>query len=352
MFKRGSIFTIMLDFVLIISLVFGFVLMSNSLDLLKNKNLGDNQYDLIHTYQKESIARVQLDYTAKIFAQITLLDLAQRGASNCETFEGYFVLTSDCTVKAAELFQKQMRENHSKLLAQTRTAIFPDFSYSMNNKTLFLAAHNYAQISQIPAFEDLGTQIEIIEFIKKEYGDLITFEHKELLIALIAQESKGDPYAISPTGCIGLTQFCYSTADNFAEFNKLKTCGDCWKTQTCSKFNCESSPAVDDRFNVEKSIGAAQKLVQQNIDQFDGYTDKENLALAAYNAGPALVKKGIEKTGLRDPTWDQVKAVLSEDDFDDLNDYKSFTTQQRINKITEVSNYVARIESYQEVALA
>ena len=84
---------------------------------------------------------------------------------------------------------------------------------------------------------------------------------KNLVFAIIAQESGGNPYAISRAGAKGLMQLMDSTAREMG---------------------------VRHSFNPGENIDGGVKYFRKMLDQFDGDI---KLALASYNAGPAAVKK-------------------------------------------------------------
>ena len=80
-----------------------------------------------------------------------------------------------------------------------------------------------------------------------------------LLAALVWQESRWNPQAVSPKGAIGLAQLMPGTARDLG---------------------------VDPTNPVSNLVGGARYL-RQLLDQFDGNVEK---ALAAYNAGPGRVR--------------------------------------------------------------
>lgn len=84
---------------------------------------------------------------------------------------------------------------------------------------------------------------------------------KDLVFAIIARESAGNPYAISRAGAKGLMQLMDSTA---------------------------AEMGVNQPFNPRQNIDGGVKYFRKMLDQFDGDV---KLALASYNAGPAAVKK-------------------------------------------------------------
>lgn len=84
---------------------------------------------------------------------------------------------------------------------------------------------------------------------------------RHLIAAVIAQESAGNPYAISRAGAKGLMQLMDSTANNMG---------------------------VKHVFNPRENILGGTKYLKHLLKQFKG---NETLALASYNAGPAAVEK-------------------------------------------------------------
>ena len=102
---------------------------------------------------------------------------------------------------------------------------------------------------------------------------------KNLISAVIAQESAGNPYAVSRAGAKGLMQLMDTTAQDMG---------------------------VSHSFSPKSNIQGGVKYLRKMLDQFNG---DEELALAAYNAGPSAVKKynGIPPYS---ETINYVKSVL------------------------------------------
>ena len=82
-----------------------------------------------------------------------------------------------------------------------------------------------------------------------------------LIAAVIAQESAGNPSAVSPKGAKGLMQLMDSTAADMG---------------------------VSKVFEPRQNIIGGTKYLKQLLDKYNG---NESLALASYNAGPAAVDK-------------------------------------------------------------
>lgn len=98
---------------------------------------------------------------------------------------------------------------------------------------------------------------------------------EDLIFGIIWVESRFDPRAKSPVGARGLMQLMPRTASYLAE------CID-WRGR---------SNAYDPEFN----ISAGTYYIARLIREFDG---DEDLALAAYNAGPAKVRRWMKEDGL------------------------------------------------------
>ena len=99
-----------------------------------------------------------------------------------------------------------------------------------------------------------------------------------LLAALVWQESRWNPQALSPKGAIGLAQLMPATARDLG---------------------------VDPRDPVANLTGGARYL-RQLLDGFDGNVEK---ALAAYNAGAGRVRKANGIPAIRE-TQDYVRSIV------------------------------------------
>ena len=130
--------------------------------------------------------------------------------------------------------------------------------------------------------------------ISDEYKDYIVKAAKEnnidpdQLAAIIGRESTGNPNALSPKGASGLGQLLPGTAKDTAESMGMK-----WSPDMIN----------DPETNVKLSANYFAKLLKQFDENFE-------LALAAYNAGPANAKKAYEAYKSKSGKWAEPSAYI------------------------------------------
>lgn len=119
----------------------------------------------------------------------------------------------------------------------------------------------------VPAAEDVRTTRNVAVDRSQAYDDLIV-EHAQLngvrpslVRAVVQVESGFNPRAYSPKGAMGLMQLMPATAREFG---------------------------VRNPFNPEENVRGGVAYLRQLLDRYD---NDEELALAAYNAGPGAVDK-------------------------------------------------------------
>lgn len=110
------------------------------------------------------------------------------------------------------------------------------------------------------------SQLSVFDRIKHFHEKIQTASEKfkvpvNLIYGVIAQESAGNPMVVSKAGAKGLMQLMDSTAVDLG---------------------------VKNSFNPEENINGGVQYLKKQLDRFNG---DEELALAAYNAGPSNVEK-------------------------------------------------------------
>lgn len=134
------------------------------------------------------------------------------------------------------------------------------------------------------------TTQEVLDCIETRYGDVIREAARSvgldpnLIKAVVYVESKGDPFAVSPSGCLGLMQLLRSTAGMYrVNLNRI----------------------YDPKENI---MGGARVLAHYLRSYARGDLD---WALAAYNLGPTGVSRRISSGGFVPSEASYVRSVRS-----------------------------------------
>jgi soluble lytic murein transglycosylase-like protein len=152
---------------------------------------------------------------------------------------------------ARELDKKENPESALKELAQLNSNPWAtDPRFIANQSVAQQASTNSTNADSVARWEPL------IALAGSQYG-----VDKNLLAAVVAQESGGNPHAVSPKGAKGLMQLMDTTA---------------------------AEMGVTAPFSPWANLAGGAKYLRLLLDKYDG---NEALALASYNAGPAAVDR-------------------------------------------------------------
>lgn len=346
--------------------------------------IGEFQFKLIKTFQEAEKALFYIDQSAKYSAYQAVYELGQRGGygdTNCGDYLGYSLwinFDDEKNLKGCYPEKENIKENFRLHFIDELdgylydyplvyvTADNYDFVFEQNGKLIVKGIAKEAIKYEIGKEEVKAEKIETKPYIvpKSEeetlkkinllYGSDIKkatlkyFVKESLIAAVIMQESRGNPYAVSSTGCAGVNQFCAATAKDYLSiFVTIKACS---KKCSCS-FKCTKEQIVegcgcdinDGRFDTQKSIKAGGEYISKLLSSFYDHPYKEEFAIASYNGGEGVVKNAIKKTGVKYPTWQQVQQQLTPD----LITYFSDERQKK-DKVKQIKDYVTKVMSYKE----
>lgn len=168
--------------------------------------------------------------------------------------------------------------------------IYPDLVYEykiaeLNNLTPIELEYNervrrYIDVYTIERREHLAKIIGLAELyfpIFEEYLDKYQLPLELKYLAIV--ESALDPRAVSSSAAVGLWQF---------------------KINTSKMFDLEVNSYVDERCDPYKSTEAACSYLQYLYRIYNDW----QLALAAYNGGPGVVRNAIERSGGKTNFWE------------------------------------------------
>ncbi|MFH0919273.1 MAG: lytic transglycosylase domain-containing protein [Fibrobacterota bacterium] len=128
------------------------------------------------------------------------------------------------------------------------------------NQVLKYTAGDFGAVKQTPLTDTVDERMRRIEPLVQYTAQRHGLD-PNLLKAVVRQESEGNPYAVSKAGAKGLMQLMDETA---------------------------RSLGVRNSFDKHQNMDAGARYLKQLLEDFGG---NQELALAAYNAGPDTVKK-------------------------------------------------------------
>jgi soluble lytic murein transglycosylase-like protein len=218
------------------------------------------------SYTTEQIKKVANEFEA-LFSSIMLRAMRKTVGDNAliPTKMAEKVYTEMLDDEYAKLLSNHSSLGLSDLIIKELMSKQSDYSSITQLKNLRSRDFSFLDNSFVPSNNSFITESGVSR--TKKWDTLVSDAakrynvDKDLVFAIIAQESAGNPYAVSRAGAKGLMQLMDSTAKEMG---------------------------IAHPFNPRENIDGGVKYFRKMLDQFDGDV---RLALASYNAGPAAVKK-------------------------------------------------------------
>ena len=361
--KKGQIFVLFITIFTGIVLFTLFITLTNKYENRKGEitTIGEGASSILRGYQQQEESLLYLDLVAKRALEESVYELADNGGfikSDCgtaiysrwnkeEKVDDYCI--PDVQKNLQELFSKKLKQ---KLQGYTKYDLADDYEIKISKDNSLTQALGITQeklkiglsrsgSGQGANFNQPSTiQVTLSNSMKEKintYDSIIAQAASDndippaLIKAIISIESGGNRYAENG-GCKGLMQFCPGN-EKFFGTNIVFT-GD---------------KNTDPRFDPNQVIPAGAKLIKENIDQFEDYSDKFAFAAASYNGGSTLINYAISDTGKKDPSWNEVKPFINLQNLEKIPYYtkKTFADKtKREEKIKEVQDYVEYVNGY------
>ncbi|MFH0979063.1 MAG: transglycosylase SLT domain-containing protein [Candidatus Woesearchaeota archaeon] len=384
--KKAFVFNISLVFITTIVLMSIFLVLQSKRSSLELDNLGSRPLDLISSYESGESIRFFIEQSLRNSFGQSVFDLASNGGfveySKCGSYLGYQLWQPECFPNLDSEFNKRLQlvfgdflltykqelplsyssaiESKDPLkvsafpntpitidvFTKKLTSVKPGFWAKLVAKISGATLPEPSDLSKAPKFVSKNSKgvMNNIYILYSSSLSRYTIDYpqvsKSLIAGVIAQESKGDPFAIGTLGTsAGLTQFELATAKGFPQvFKKLTDCA-------CSGSKCKLSalcnPSNDDRLNPDISIKGSFVYYASLLNSFSKFSSATEFAVASYNGGESVIRKAISSTGLSNPSWPQVSAALRPE----LITYIS-SESARLRKVEIIRNYVKAVMAY------
>ena len=371
--QKAQTFVFIINLFLLITLTTLYLNFANTYDkekvLGQTVSIGSYGSAIIKAYQDQEGALLYLDLSAEKSLENSLLELGKTGGLlNASCGSNIYSLwnseNNDCIPDEREtlkyIFLTRLEKHVSKypifpLKSDHRlTLIQKDDKLEIVGETIEKAEITITFSGYRTGEEGSSGFLEVPQQTKNninQYDDIIqeaSFENDLnplLLKALYTQESGGKKYSISDTGCAGIAQFCYATAQDFFPSGQINRLGDCIGENNCDADIYQTDP----RFDPAKAIPASAKYLNQLSNNRDirDLSDNAAFVLAAYNGGMLVVDEAIKRTGLEDPTWPEVAKEITPELLADVSSqYRAWDYERRVDKVNEIKNYVQRVAGY------